>query len=127
MPTTKKKSGGTGGNGAVLMEAPAGLEQGSSGKDVKSLQNYLRRFGYLGHEPTAEDGRVAELDLRPTAEEGEFDDATEEALRRFQEMARLPVTGELDEATVPLPRIAERIQRRRRLGRGLTRPRHAEV
>jgi hypothetical protein len=99
MPTTKKKSGGSGGNGAVLMEAPAGLEAGSSGKDVKTLQSYLRRFGYLGHEPMAEDGRVAELDLRPMAKEGDFDEATEEALRQFQQMAGLPVTGKLDKAT----------------------------
>jgi peptidoglycan hydrolase-like protein with peptidoglycan-binding domain len=96
MATTKK---GSGGNGAALMEAPEGLAPGSSGDDVKLLQNYLRRFGYLGLPPTAEDGRVAELDLRPTAEEGEFDDATEEALRTFQKMAGLPVTGELDAAT----------------------------
>jgi hypothetical protein len=96
MATTKKKSGG---NGAALMEAPAGLKAGSSGDDVELLQNYLRRFGYLGPEPTAEDGRVAELDLRPTAEQGEFDEATEEALREFQKMAGLPVTGELDKET----------------------------
>jgi peptidoglycan hydrolase-like protein with peptidoglycan-binding domain len=96
MATTKK---GSGGNGAALMEAPAGLAPGSTGDDVELLQNYLRRFGYLGHPPTREDGRVAELDLRPTAEPGEFDEATEEALRTFQKMAGLPVTGELDEET----------------------------
>jgi Matrixin/Putative peptidoglycan binding domain len=96
MATTKKKSGG---NGAALMEAPAGLKVGSRGDDVELLQDYLRRFGYLGQQPTAEDGRVAELDLRPTAEEGEFDEATEEALQEFQKMAGLPVTGKLDKAT----------------------------
>jgi peptidoglycan hydrolase-like protein with peptidoglycan-binding domain len=96
MPTTKKKSGG---NGAALMEAPAGLKAGSSGDDVELLQNYLTRFGYLATPPSKEDGRKAELDLRPTAEPGEFDEATEEALREFQKMAGLPVTGELDKAT----------------------------
>lgn len=96
-PTTKKKSGG--GNGAALMEAPEGLAPGSSGNDVELLQNYLRRFGYLAPQPTAEDGRVAELDLRPAAKPGEFDEATEEAIRTFQKWASLPVTGKLDKAT----------------------------
>jgi peptidoglycan hydrolase-like protein with peptidoglycan-binding domain len=98
MATTKQK--GTGGNGvAMLMEAPAGLKAGSSGEDVELLQNYLTRFGYLASPPSKEDGRKAELDLRPMAEIGEFDDATEEALREFQKMAGLPITGELDEET----------------------------
>jgi peptidoglycan hydrolase-like protein with peptidoglycan-binding domain len=96
MPTTKKKSGG---NGAALMEAPEGLAPGSSGDDVKLLQNYLVRFGYLAEPPSAEDGRLAELDLRPRTTPGEFDDATEEALRTFQKLAGLEITGELDAPT----------------------------
>jgi peptidoglycan hydrolase-like protein with peptidoglycan-binding domain len=98
MATTKKKSGGNGG-GAALMEAPEGLAPGSSGGDVELLQNYLTRFGYLAEPPSKEDGRKAELDLRPMAAPGEFDDATEEAIRQFQTMAGLPATGELDAAT----------------------------
>jgi peptidoglycan hydrolase-like protein with peptidoglycan-binding domain len=102
MPTTKKTTAKkTNGRGkrAVLMAAPAGLALGSSGNDVKQLQNYLTRFGYLAHPPAKEDGRLAELDLRPIADSGEFDEATREALRTFQKRAGLPVTGELDEAT----------------------------
>jgi peptidoglycan hydrolase-like protein with peptidoglycan-binding domain len=98
MATTKKKAGGNGG-GAALMEAPEGLAPGSSGDDVELLQNYLTRFGYLAEPPSKEDGRKAELDLRPMAAQGEFDDATEEALGLFQKMAGLPITGELDAAT----------------------------
>ena len=49
MATTRKaatkKRGGS--NGATLMDAPEGLALGSSGNDVKLLQNYLSRFGYL--------------------------------------------------------------------------------
>jgi hypothetical protein len=81
------------------MKAPAGLKAGASGTNVKALQNYIRRFGYLAHEPQPEDGRVAELDLRPMADDGKFDESTEEALRTFQKFAGLPITGELDEAT----------------------------
>jgi peptidoglycan hydrolase-like protein with peptidoglycan-binding domain len=102
MPTTRKASAKkTNGRGkrAVLMAAPAGLAPGSSGNDVKQLQNYLTRFGYLAIPPAEEDGRVAELDLRPAAEPGEFDEATTEALRTFQKRAGLEVTGELDTAT----------------------------
>ena len=94
--TTRKKSRG---NGAALMEAPAGLEPGSSGDDVELLQHYLTQFGYLATPPSKEDGRKAELDLRPMAEPGKFDEATEEALRIFQKMASLPITGKLDKAT----------------------------
>jgi len=93
---SRKRSGG---NGAALMEAPAGLEPGSSGGDVELLQNYLTRFGYLATPPSKEDGRKAELDLRPMVKPGEFDEATEEALRIFQKMASLPITGKLDKAT----------------------------
>ena len=90
MPTTKKNEG----NGAAaLMEAPEGLAPGSSGDDVELLQNYLTRFGYLASPPSKEDGRKAELDLRPMAEPGEFDDATEEAIRQFQTIAGLPQRG----------------------------------
>jgi len=96
MPTTKKRRGG---NGAALMEAPVGLEPGSSGDDVELLQNYLTRFGYLATPPSNGDGRKAELDLRPTVTPGAFNDATEEALRTFQKFAGLSVTGKLDEAT----------------------------
>src|SRR5262245_45808266 len=97
MATTKKKGGGS--NGAALMQAPAGLKAGSSGGDVALLQDYLTRFGYLATPPSKDAGRMAELDLRPAAAPGEFDEATEEALRQFQERAGLPVTGKLDEET----------------------------
>jgi hypothetical protein len=96
MAVTKSKQG----NGeAVLMASPEGLSRGSTGDEVKPLQDYLIRFGYLAPPPSAEDGRRAELDLRAMTAPGEFDEATEEALRAFQQFAGLPVTGELDART----------------------------
>ncbi len=91
------QEGGDGGQ--ALMTAPEGLALGSTGEEVQPLQDYLVRFGYLAAPPTAEDGRRAELDLRPATSPGDFDDATEEALRMFQKMAHLEVTGRLDAPT----------------------------
>ena len=96
MATSKGKSGG---DGAALVDAPGELKAGSSGDGVEALQSYLTRFGYLATPAAKDDGRLAELDLRPSPAPGEFDKATEEALRQFLERAGLPTTGKLDEAT----------------------------
>jgi Matrixin/Putative peptidoglycan binding domain len=95
MPATKKRGKGD----RAAMKAPEGLALGSKGEDVEPLQDYLVRFGYLAPPPTAEDGRRAELDVRPVPTPGEFDEATEEALRTFQRMAGLEPTGKLDART----------------------------
>lgn len=80
----------------------AGLRAGDKGEQVEAAQAYLVRFGYL-HEPsTRRDvaGPVTgPIDDRPVAEAGVWDEAMTEAVRRFQVMAGLPQTGELDEAT----------------------------
>jgi len=44
--------------------------------------------------------RLAQLGLEPGATDGEFDDQTRRAIRRFQRDRELEVTGYLDEATV---------------------------
>lgn len=98
--------------GPVIDLDSLGLEPGASGDGVRSVQRYLRRFGYLGEGQGAEGGQGMEMDAdaigidlallddRPEAHEGDFDDATEEALKRFQQMAGIPVTGTVDEATL---------------------------
>lgn len=93
-------------------EIPADLGKDSTGADVTHVQEYLRRFGYLGAVtdtleafgaapfPLAEGDDFATLVGRPTrARRGTFDDSTAEAVRRFQEFAGLPVTGVVDAAT----------------------------
>jgi peptidoglycan hydrolase-like protein with peptidoglycan-binding domain len=93
-------------------EIPEGLEKDSTGADVTHVQEYLERFGYLGPVtdtfqafgaapfPLAEGDEFADLVERPTSvNRGTFDDATAEAVRRFQEFANLPVTGVVDAAT----------------------------
>ncbi|MBR1559774.1 MAG: peptidoglycan-binding protein [Clostridia bacterium] len=61
------------------------LENGMSGDDVKEMQTDLIRLGY---------------DLGRWGADGDFGDATEEALRQFQRDKRLPVNGLLDAATL---------------------------
>jgi hypothetical protein len=90
---------------------PSGLNQGSRGDDVTVVQAYLARFGYLGSPstaqerfgaaafPRAEDDDLDELEGSAPATDGTFDDATADAVRRFQAFAGLPVTGVVDEAT----------------------------
>lgn len=90
----------------------AGVKEKSTGENVRNIQEYLERFGYLGtsdpeHEvfgaptfPMAEGDEPETVDARPTpAKMGTFDEATAEALRHFQVFAGLPVTGVVDEAT----------------------------
>ncbi|MDQ0884896.1 matrixin family metalloprotease [Peribacillus sp. V2I11] len=67
-----------------------GLKRNSKGKPVKELQKFLGKFGYLDKTT-----RVAELEV-----EANFDENIETALKKYQEFHNLPITGELDEATV---------------------------
>jgi peptidoglycan hydrolase-like protein with peptidoglycan-binding domain len=77
-----------------------GLAEGAEGPGVEELQQYLRRFGYLLLEDTGgfDAIRVASGGPEPTS--GKFDDVTVKALRAYQGFHGLPVTGELDGATV---------------------------
>ncbi len=93
-------------------EIHAGVDEQSSGDEVRQVQQYLERFGYLGtrdpeHDifgappfPMAEGDTPETIEERPTpARMGSFDEATAEAVRHFQAFAGLPVTGVVDEAT----------------------------
>lgn len=82
----------------------AGLAEGSKGAGVTHLQDYLKEFGYLKEpddQPVAEAfGAEAMSDVATLKKEGEFDAATAEGLKRFQDFNNLPVTGELDDVTL---------------------------
>lgn len=76
-----------------------GLQLGATGQVVTELQGFLRKYGYL--KETEDSNFAAARDSTvPDAATGIFDDATEEALRNYQRFHGLPVTGELDQATV---------------------------
>jgi Matrixin/Putative peptidoglycan binding domain len=84
------------------MPTEVGLAQGAQGDQVERLQEYLRRYGYT-ESPVPESfgmETVPGLAAPPPEEGGVFDENTIVALRRFQEFNQLPVTGQLDEATV---------------------------
>lgn len=82
------------------MPTKAGAVHGDEGAEVQRLQRYLKKFGYL-QAPEEESFADLRRSVRvPRAQEGTFDDGTLAGLRRFQQFAGLPVTGELDEATV---------------------------
>jgi peptidoglycan hydrolase-like protein with peptidoglycan-binding domain len=93
-------------------EIRAGVDEGSDRDEVRSVHEYLERFGYLGtkdpeHDvygapyfPMAEGDEAGSLEGRPSpTQTGSYDEATADAVRHFQEFARLPVTGVVDDAT----------------------------
>ena len=69
--------------GMAMEPISIGLVEGDEGEEVETLQKLLAEFGYY------------ELDIS-----GSFDQATREALERFQEDQGLYVTGEMSEMVV---------------------------
>ncbi len=61
--------------------------RGMSGEQIHDIQSYLRHYGYL-------------QDRFGTLHDGEFDEATEKAVRLYQCCFGLPVSGVMDEATL---------------------------
>jgi hypothetical protein len=80
----------------------AGLELGDEGTDVERLQAYLRKYGYIDSQVLDTYGsREVSIAEEPPAP-GVFDDNTKRAVERFQEFAGIPVTGQLDQATLTM-------------------------
>jgi peptidoglycan hydrolase-like protein with peptidoglycan-binding domain len=77
----------------------SGLHEGDEGEEVARLQKYLEKFGYLGSEALEAFAQPAARSAAPAPQPGKFDRNTQAALKKFQEMAGLPVTGVLDPAT----------------------------
>jgi peptidoglycan hydrolase-like protein with peptidoglycan-binding domain len=108
MGKTRSGAGGKGKKKAARravvlgLAGEVGLARKAKGAAVKTLQDVLRQFGYLqpaGAVPAVATG-VAATAL--VAVDGEFDEATEAALRLFQLKNGLPVTGVLDAGTLAL-------------------------
>jgi len=80
-----------------------GLKIGAKGDEVDRLQSYLKRFGYI--RPDEEKPYGLKVDLKKAMEQPkpkEFDNTTQEALKRFQEFNKLEITGVLDKKTINL-------------------------
>ena len=87
-----------------LINPPSiGLSKGAAGDEVTKIQNYLMKFGYI--QPEEETLLRAKIDKQkaiPMPQIGEFDDNTEKALKLFQQINHLPITGDLNKETLNL-------------------------
>ncbi len=82
------------------------LSVGDSGDNIKELQEFLHRNGYLSL-PIAHPDSELSVSSVPEAILGTFDEATVQALKSYQQFHGLLSTGKLDEATanvMSLPR-----------------------
>ena len=84
---------------SISFPSEVGLAPGASGEGVEELHKYLARFGYLRTEDPGAYAPIRRAAREPEPAPGDFDDATEQALTRYQSFHGLPATGELDEAT----------------------------
>lgn len=84
-----------------MVPKSTGVKKGDSGADVRRVQTYLETFGYLESEKLNTFG-VGHALAGPVPDAGTFDDATEAALRVFQERYGLVPSGKVDTATKAL-------------------------
>ncbi len=82
----------------------ANLKEGNKGDDVERLQKYLAEFGYFNDQQNdAFFAAGTKTELPPSPQKkGSFDKNTVEALKKFQELNSLPVTGDMNQATLDL-------------------------
>lgn len=85
-----------------IVPTQTGASLGSSGVNVERLHNHLAQFGYFDTGIHEQFGVAATGAAPEPAEWDEFDEATEQALKRFQEFHGLAVTGEVDREVVDL-------------------------
>lgn len=85
-----------------MVPKSTGCKKGDSGADVRRLQAYLARFGYLDS-PLLDEFGLSHAEAEPAPEkEGTFDEHTERALVNLQERYGVKPTGTLTKATLDL-------------------------
>lgn len=86
------------------------LHNGDEGAEVAALQEFLSSLGYLAL-PEVESNTftlnadLLDLSTAPQARHGVFDEGTLKALLEYQKFHNLPLTGELDKATLKSIRL----------------------
>ncbi|MED3634646.1 matrixin family metalloprotease [Bacillus thuringiensis] len=80
----------------MKLPSAIGLKKNSKGKPVNELQDFLQTFGYL---------KKSDNETTLGALEANFDDTTENALKKYQEFNDIPQSGELDETTIKQMRL----------------------
>jgi len=90
--------------GAFVAEARARIdaltEDAANDEDRKRWRATEDALGLNGLARTLIEGRLEALELRPGPPDGVFDDQTRRAIRRFQKLRSLDVTGYLDQTTM---------------------------
>ena len=78
----------------------AGIKEGSKGENVKKLQSFLTKYGYLTNPQLDEFALDTPPGTETSYKNGEFDENTVAALKHYQEFHGLDATGDLDEITL---------------------------
>jgi peptidoglycan hydrolase-like protein with peptidoglycan-binding domain len=91
-------------DGAFAEEARTRIEaltaEQENSKELQAAKLGEDRMGLNAQTRTLIEGRLTALGLKPGPVDGVFDDRTRRAIRRYQEVRELPVTGYLNQGTV---------------------------
>lgn len=85
-----------------MVPTSEGAGPGDSGDDVRRVQRYLERFGYVDSPVLREFGVRTDLAEPAPTKLGDFDDNTRRALQKLQERYGLEPTGRVDGPTLEL-------------------------
>ena len=82
--------------------ATATLKTGDQGPDVQKVQDYLKKFGYLDSPVLDTFGVRGDATAEASPPTGVYDENTRRAVEKFQAFAGIPITGQVDEATISM-------------------------
>lgn len=90
--------------GAFATEAQGRIDEltrdDANSKELEAAQRAENRLGLNGQTRALVEARLAKLELKPGPVDGNFDDRTRRAIRRYQNARKIPVTGYLNQQTV---------------------------
>ncbi|OMO62851.1 Peptidase M10, metallopeptidase [Corchorus capsularis] len=83
-------------NAFEFIKSLQGCHKGQKVKGLKNLKGYLHKFGYLNYHQEANKNKSKNIH----ANDDDFDDLLESAIKTYQQYYHLKVTGDLDAETV---------------------------